>query len=139
MKMSKKVIRCRDSKKDKRIDKKPSNGRRATTKASATRTRLKHGWMQAVQKSKQFLLLWRYQSCYWCYKCSNTFCESRIMWQVMHVANENRTELTTTTHQWSSVTHAFRNDLQSQETNMFIVHDQQVIYVHDASYKYVLH
>ena len=31
LKMSKKVIRSRDSKKDKRIDKKPSNGRRAAT------------------------------------------------------------------------------------------------------------
>ena len=46
LKMSKKVIRSRDSKKDKHIDKKPSNGRRATTqktKAWTTRTRLKQG------------------------------------------------------------------------------------------------
>jgi hypothetical protein len=48
LKISKKVIRSRDSKKDKHIDKKPSNGRRATTqktKAWTTRTRLKQGWM----------------------------------------------------------------------------------------------
>jgi len=48
LKMSTKVIRSRDSKKDKHIDKKPSNGRRTTTqktKAWTTRTRLKQGWM----------------------------------------------------------------------------------------------